>query len=72
MGLATIATEHPQGSGIAPPMPVESVAGWVREWRGLFTLAAAAPSAAAAPPVDAATSAPTGTSLAASASATGD
>ena len=30
-----------QGIGIAPPMPAADVVGWMREWRGLFGLAAA-------------------------------
>ncbi len=30
-----------QGTGIAMPMPAATVAGWVREYRGLFALAAA-------------------------------
>lgn len=36
-----------QGSGIATPMPAAAVAGWVREFRGLFALQAAAPTAPA-------------------------
>jgi diguanylate cyclase (GGDEF)-like protein/PAS domain S-box-containing protein len=35
-----------QGTGIAAPMPAAAVPGWVREHRGLFALAAAAPPAA--------------------------
>ena len=30
-----------QGTGIAWPMPAAEVPGWVRDWKGLFTLAAA-------------------------------
>lgn len=47
--LLDIGCEIGQGAGIAPPMPAGEVAGWVREWRGLFALAAA-PSAPAASP----------------------
>ncbi len=30
-----------QGTGIAPPMPVDKVAGWVRDYKGMFALATA-------------------------------
>ena len=37
-----------QGIGIAAPMPASQVAGWIRDYRGMFSLAPApAPSAAA-------------------------
>ncbi len=39
--LLDLGCEIGQGDGIAPPMPADAVPGWVREWRGLFTLAAA-------------------------------
>lgn len=35
-----------QGTGIAAPMPVAQVANWVREYKGMFALAPAAPPAA--------------------------
>jgi EAL domain-containing protein (putative c-di-GMP-specific phosphodiesterase class I) len=38
-----------QGTGIAPPMPAAEVGPWVREWRGLFALTAAAPPPETAP-----------------------
>jgi hypothetical protein len=31
-----------QGIGIAAPMPASLVAGWVRDYRGMFALASAA------------------------------
>ena len=34
-----------QGNGIAAPMPAAEVGPWVREWKGLFALSAAAPTA---------------------------
>ncbi len=41
-----------QGVGIAPAMPAADIAGWVRDWRGLFVLSAApAPTAPTAPVV---------------------
>jgi len=36
-----------QGLGIAAPMPADEVAAWVRGWKGLFALSAAAPATAA-------------------------
>lgn len=39
--LLDIGCEIGQGAGIAAPMPASDVAAWVREWRGLFALAAA-------------------------------
>ncbi|NRF68547.1 EAL domain-containing protein [Aquincola sp. S2] len=39
--LLDMGCEVGQGAGIAAPMPAAEVAGWVREWRGLFALAAA-------------------------------
>ncbi|WP_284617052.1 bifunctional diguanylate cyclase/phosphodiesterase [Aquabacterium humicola] len=49
--LLDMGCEIGQGAGIAPPMPAADVAQWVREWRGLFSLAAAptAPLPAAGP-----------------------
>ena len=35
-----------QGTGIAAPMPSNLVANWVRDYRGVFALAPAAPPAA--------------------------
>jgi EAL domain-containing protein (putative c-di-GMP-specific phosphodiesterase class I) len=52
--LLDIGCEIGQGTGIAAAMPAPDVAAWVRDWRGLFALAAA-PSIAAAdalPPTD--------------------
>jgi diguanylate cyclase (GGDEF)-like protein/PAS domain S-box-containing protein len=39
--LLDLGCEIGQGDGIAPPMSADAVPGWIREWRGLFTLAAA-------------------------------
>ena len=48
-----------QGLGIAAPMPAAEVGPWVREWRGLFALSAAAtPADAAAPATGVATGGP--------------
>ena len=43
--LLDMGCEIGQGTGIAEPMPAAEVAPWVREWKGIFALAAA-PSAA--------------------------
>ena len=47
--LLDMGCELGQGAGIASPMPAAEVAPWLRDWRGLFALTAAAPSAAVAP-----------------------
>ena len=39
--LLDVGCEIGQGAGIAVPMPAAEVAAWVRDWRGLFSLAAA-------------------------------
>lgn len=39
--LLDMGCEIGQGAGIASPMPATEVAGWVRDWRGLFALTAA-------------------------------
>ncbi len=41
--LLDMGCEVGQGSGIAPPMPAAEVVAWLRDWRGLFALAAAPP-----------------------------
>ena len=39
--LLDMGCEIGQGTGIAAPMPAANVVAWIREWRGLFALAAA-------------------------------
>lgn len=39
--LLDMGCEVGQGAGIALPMPAAQVAGWIQEWRGLFSLSAA-------------------------------
>ncbi|MDE2564643.1 MAG: EAL domain-containing protein, partial [Burkholderiales bacterium] len=47
--LLELGCEIGQGTGIAAPMPSNLVAGWLREYRGMFALAPAAGQAPAAP-----------------------
>ncbi|WP_395701853.1 EAL domain-containing protein [Aquabacterium sp.] len=47
--LLDMGCEVGQGAGIASPMPASDVAGWVREWRGLFALSATAGGAVGTP-----------------------
>ena len=41
--LLDLGCEVGQGTGIAAPMPAAQVAGWIRDYRGMFALAPAAP-----------------------------
>ena len=64
--LLELGCEIGQGTGVAAPMPSELVASWVREYRGMFALAAAdvvsllpvGPAAPAGPAVPAGLAAP--------------